>query len=151
MKTFKEHIAEAYTHGGQPYVDQQWQDQDVMPSAAECLEALNSFVGSMGQHEYMNPALAVKKIHTSLHKLNYHFDLRDADPSGSTSYPLKYGSGTFSAEYDENPLGEFVEEDGISKHIEGGISLMVTVSPVGNGKSMVDAEIVRNSDMGDME
>ena len=53
-------------------------------------------------------------------------------------FPLKYGSGTFHVDRDENPMGEFVEEDGISNHIEGGISLMVTVTPVSHGKSTVE-------------
>ena len=43
--------------------------------------------------------------------------------------------------------GEFAEGDGISEHIQGGISLVVTVTPVGNGKSLVSPEILKNADM----
>ena len=66
---------------------------------------------------------------------------------GEYSLPLRYGSGTFNATYDENPYGEFTEGDGISNHIPGGISLAILVSPVGNGKSIVGAEILRNADI----
>ena len=53
----------------------------------------------------------------------------------------------FSANYDENSYGEFTESDGISEHIQGGISLVVSVSPIGSGKSIVSPEIVRNADV----
>ena len=66
---------------------------------------------------------------------------------GEYSLPLRYGSGTFSASYNENSYGEFVDGDGISEHIEGGISLVVTVTPMGNGKSMVSPEIRKNADV----
>ena len=149
MKTFKEHITEAFSSGGMPVIQQQWQDQDVMPSAETAVEALNSYVGSIGEHEYMNPRIAFKQLEENLQKLGYHFDMPtvEASSSGEYSMPLRWGNGTFRANYDENPYGEYQETDGISEHIAGGISLLVTVSPVGNGKSMVGAEIVRNADM----
>ena len=148
MKTFKEYVSEGFSNAGMPVIQQQWQDQDAMPSAETAIEALNAFVGAIGEHEYMNPKLAVKKIQENLSKLGYHFDMPTIDGGmGSYSLPVRYGSGTFQAKYDENSLGEFVEGDGISEHIAGGISLLVTVSPMGNGKSMVGAEIVRNADM----
>ena len=149
MKTFKEHITEAFSTGGVPHMQQQWQDQDVIPSAETAVEALNSYVGSIGEHEYMNPRLAVKKLQENLSRLGYEFDMPtiEASSSGEYSLPLSYGSGSFEVNREENPYGEFVEGDGISEHIAGGISLLVTVSPMGNGKSMEGAEIVRNADM----
>ena len=41
MKTFKEYISEAFSVGGIPVLQQQWQDQDAMPSAETAVEALN--------------------------------------------------------------------------------------------------------------
>ena len=148
MKTFKEHISEAFSQGGMPVFQRQWQDQDVIPSAATALAALNSYIGAIGEHEYMNPRVAFERIQENLSKLGYHFDMPTIDGGmGSYSLPVRYGSGTFQAKYDENSLGEFVEGDGISDHIPGGVSLLITVSPVGGGKSMVDAELVRNADV----
>ena len=146
MKTFKEYLSETYSSGGMPRFQQQWQDQDTMPSAAEAIEALNSLVGQIGEQECMNPKLAVQRLKENLSRLGYEFDMGELDPSGTTTFPLRYGNGTFHANYEENPYGEYKESDGISDHIEGGISLMVTSVPSGNGKSMVDAEIVRNLD-----
>ena len=148
MKTFKEYVSEGFSNAGMPVMQQQWQDQDAMPSAETAVEALNAFVGAVGDHEYMNPRIAFKKLEENLQKLGYHFDMPTIDGGGGEySLPLRYGSGTFSASYNENSYGEFVDGDGISEHIQGGISLVVSVTPIGNGKSIVSPEIIRNSDI----
>ena len=148
MKTFKEYVSEGFSKAGMPVIQQQWQDQDAMPSAETAVEALNAFVGAIGSHEYMNPRIAFKKLEENLQKLGYHFDMPTIDGGeGEYSLPLRYGSGTFNASYDENSYGEFTESDGISEHIQGGISLVVSVSPIGSGKSIVSPEIVRNADV----
>ena len=148
MKTFKEYVSEGFSKAGMPVIQQQWQDQDAMPSAETAVEALNAFVGAIGSHEYMNPRIAFKKLEENLQKLGYHFDMPTIDGGeGEYSLPLRYGSGTFNASYDENPYGEYKEGDGISEHIQGGISLVVSVTPIGNGKSIVSPEIIRNADV----
>ena len=148
MKTFKEHISEAFSQGGMPVFQRQWQDQDTIPSAGTALEALNSYIGAIGEHEYMNPRVAFERIQENLSKLGYHFDMPTIDGGmGSYSLPVRYGSGTFELDVSENPYGDFKEGDGISEHIPGGVSLIITVSPVGGGKSMVEAELIRNADV----
>ena len=148
MKTFKEYVSEGFSNAGMPVVQQQWSDNDALPSAESAVEALNAFVGAIGDHEYMNPKIAFKKLEENLQKLGYHFDMPTIDSGvGEYSLPLRYGNGTFHSSYDENPYGEFKESDGISEHIQGGISLVVSVSPIGSGKSIVSPEIVRNADV----
>ena len=148
MKTFKEYVSEGFSNAGMPVVQQQWSDNDALPSAETAVEALNAFVGAVGDHEYMNPRIAFKKLEENLQKLGYHFDMPTIDGGvGEYSLPLRYGNGTFHSSYDENPYGEFKESDGISEHIQGGISLVVSVSPIGSGKSIVSPEIVRNADV----
>ncbi len=148
MKTFKEYVSEGFSDGGLPTLQHQWTDNDALPSAETAVEALNSFVGAIGEHEYMNPRIAFKKLEENLQKLGYHFEMPTIiEGEGEYSLPLRYGSGTFRANYDENPYGEFAETDGISEHIQGGISLVISVSPVGNGKSIVSPEILRNADV----
>ena len=148
MKTFKEYVSESFSSSGMPVVQQQWSDNDALPSAETAVEALNAFVGAIGDHEFMNPRIAFKQLEENLQKLGYHFEMPTIDGGeGNYSMPLRYGSGTFRANYDENPYGEYQETDGISEHIQGGISLVVTVTPVGNGKSLVSPEILRNADM----
>lgn len=148
MKTFKEYVSESFSSGGMPTVQQQWADNDALPSAETAVEALNAFVGAIGDHEYMNPRIAFKQLEENLQKLGYHFEMPTIDSrEGDYSMPLRYGNGTFKASYDENPYGEFTESDGISEHIQGGVSLVVTVTPVGNGKSIVSPEIRKNTDI----
>ena len=148
MKTFKEYVTEGFSDGGLPVIQQQWSDNDALPSAETAVEALNALVGAIGEHEYMNPRIAFKKLEENLQKLGYHFEMPTIiEGEGEYSLPLRYGSGTFRANYDENPYGEFAETDGISEHIQGGISLVISVSPVGNGKSIVSPEILRNADV----
>ena len=148
MKTFKEYVSEGFSNAGMPVIQQQWQDQDAMPSAETAVEALNALVGAIGDHEFMSPRIAFKQLEENLQKLGYHFEMPTIDSGeGEYSLPLRYGSGTFRANYDENPYGEYEESDGISEHIQGGISLVVNVTPLGNGKSLVSPEIRRNSDI----
>ena len=148
MKTFKEYVIEGFSDGGLPVIQQQWSDNDALPAAETAVEALNAFVGAIGDHEYMNPRIAFKNLEENLQKLGYHFDMPTIDGGeGQYSVPLRYGNGTFRANYDENPYGEYQETDGISEHIQGGISLVVTVTPIGNGKSLVSPEILKNADM----
>ena len=148
MKTFKQHLEEGSKFSpGQS----QWDDTELLPSAEMAIEALNAYVGSIGEQEVLNPTLAVKRLQTNLSKIGYSFEMNNLDRSGTTMHPMRHNGGAFEVNRDNNPYGEFQEDDGISRHIDGGISLMVTVSPSNNGKSMVEAEIVRNSDMADEE
>ena len=141
MKTFKEHLFE---HKG-GYL-QQWQDQDVMPSAETAIEALNSYIGQMAEQEYLNPRVGIEKLQSNLEKFGYYFEAPTLDGGeGSYSLPLRYGAGTFEVNRDENPYGEFQEDDGISQHIQGGISLIIDVTASGHGKSLMNAQIVRNT------
>ena len=148
MKTFKEYVSEGFSNAGAPVVQQQWADNDALPSAETAVEALNAFVGAIGDHEYMNPRIAFKQLEENLQKLGYHFEMPTIDGAdGDYSIPLRYGSGTFNASYNENPYGEYTEGDGISEHIQGGVSLVVTVTSLGNGKSIVSPEIRKNTDI----
>ena len=142
MKTFKEHLTE---HSG--HFSRQWLDQDTIPSAATAIEALNSLIGQMGEQEYLNPQVGIEKLQSGLGKLGYHFETPTLDAGeGSYSIPLSYGAGTFENDLSQNPYGEFKEGDGISDHIQGGISMVIDVTPSGHGKSLMNAQIVRNTD-----
>ena len=142
MKTFKEYLSE---HSGS--FKRQWMDQDTMPSAPHALEALNSLVGQMSVQEYLNPQVGIEKLESGLGKLGYHFESPTLDGGeGTYSLPLSFGSGTFENDLSQNPYGEFKEGDGISQHIQGGVSLSIDVMASGDGKSLMNAQIVRNTD-----
>ena len=142
MKTFKEHLSE---HSGA--FSRQWLDQDTIPSASYAIEALNSLIGQMAEQEYLNPQIGIEKLESGLGKLGYHFESPKLDAGeGSYSIPLSFGAGTFENDLSQNPYGEFKEGDGISDHIEGGVSLSIDVMASGDGKSLMNAQIVRNTD-----
>ena len=148
MKTFKEHLTEGGAFGANAG-KRQWLDQDTMPSAATAIEALNSLIGQMGEQEYLNPQVGIEKLQSGLGKLGYHFESPTLDGGeGEYSMPLSFGAGTFENDLSQNPYGEFKEGDGISDHIEGGVSLQIDVMPSGNGKTLMNAELVRNTDKG---
>ena len=142
MKTFKQHLS---AHSGA--YKRQWMDQDTMPSAANALEALNSLIGQMAEHEYLNPQVGIEKLQSGLGKLGYHFETPTLDGGdGQYSLPLSYGNGTFELDVSQNPYGDFKEGDGISDHIEGGVSLVIDIVKSGDGKSLMNAQLVRNMD-----
>ena len=142
MKTFKEHLSE---HSGA--FSRQWLDQDTLPSAAHAVEALNSLIGQMAEQEFLNPQVGIEKLESGLGKLGYHFESPTIDGAVEHySIPLSYGAGTFENDFSQNPYGEFKEGDGISDHIEGGISMVIDITPSGHGKSLMNAQIVRNTD-----
>ena len=142
MKTFKEHLSE---HSGA--FSRQWLDQDTIPSVSYAIEALNSLIGQMAEQEYLNPQIGIEKLESGLGKLGYHFESPKLDAGeGSYSIPLSFGAGTFENDLSQNPYGEFKEGDGISDHIQGGISMVIDVTPSGHGKSLINAQIVRNDD-----
>ena len=142
MKTFKQHLSE---HSGA--YKRQWMDQDTMPSAANALEALNSLIGQMAEQEYLNPKVGIEKLQSGLGKLGYHFEAPTLDSGdGQYSLPLSYGNGTFELDVSQNPYGDFKEGDGISDHIQGGVSLVIDVTNSGDGKSLMNAQLVRNID-----
>ena len=74
MKTFKQYLDEGYGT-----LQAQWDDYDVIPSAENALDALNSMVGSIGQMEVLNPELAVRRLQTEMAKFGYNFDLNGLD------------------------------------------------------------------------
>ena len=140
MKTFKQHLDE---HSG--HFSRQWLDQDTMPSAEHALEALNSLVGQVAEHEYLNPKVGIEILESQLGKLGYHFAVPTLDGGeGTYSMPLSYGAGSFEVDRSENPYGEFKEGDGISDHIQGGVSLVIDITDSGDGKSLMNAQIVKN-------
>ena len=145
MKTFREHLSE---HSG--HFSRQWMDQDTMPSAPHALEALNSLIGQMAEQEYLNPQVGIEKLSSGLAKLNYHFESPTLDSGeGQYSMPLTYGAGVVDAsDVSINPYGDYTVSDGISDHIEGGVSLQIDVMSSGNGKSLMNAQLVRNTDKG---
>ena len=63
MKTFKQHLEEATKFTP---AQVQYDDYEMLPNAETAMEALNAYVGSIGEQEVLNPTLAVKTQKTNM-------------------------------------------------------------------------------------
>ena len=125
MKNFKNFISESgigTSHQNQAV------DNNVNMSALsnpEVLKKLNVWVGTIAG-SYVLPEDAVSKLRSSLMKIGLTFDavpMMEGE-SGSVELPLTSFGGRFGKEVD-TPHNEFVQDDGISHMIEGGLTLVI--------------------------
>lgn len=127
MKTFKSFITES---GVGPHAQTQSLDVDINPAALQnpkVLTRLNSFVGQVAKDTYVMPEDAVYEIREKLMRVGLQFGEvpEFVGESGSFSMPLNLFGGRFGK--DENtPHDEFLNDDGISHNVEGGLSLNLT-------------------------
>ena len=125
MKNFKNFISESgigTSHQNQAV------DNNVNMSALsnpEVLKKLNVWVGTIAG-SYVLPEDAVSKLRSSLMKIGLTFDavpMMEGE-SGTVELPLSLFGGRFGKEVD-TPHNEFVQDDGISHMIEGGLTLVI--------------------------
>ena len=141
MKSFKRYIKEVAGAGpgGGDAVDIQV-DSDTGMSAGdvtnpETLRKLNAYIGTIGNMEYLLPEHALNRLKTSLMKVGLSFgEVPTMEGNiGSFDLPLTRFGGRFGK--DENtPSDEFINDDGISHIIEGGLALKIQyeMSPKNN-------------------
>ena len=141
MKSFKRYIKEVAGAGpGGGDARSQAVDADTGMSAGDVtnpdtLRRLNAYVGSIGNMEYLLPEHAINRLKTSLMKVGLSFGEVPSmeGSSGSFDLPLTRFGGRFGK--DENtPSDEFINDDGISHIIEGGLALKINyeMSPKNN-------------------
>ena len=90
------------------------------------LKRINAVVGQIGNMEYLLPEHALNRLRGSLEKIGLCFGEIPAmeGSSGSFDLPLTRFGGRFGK--DENtPSDEFINDDGISHIIEGGLALKI--------------------------
>jgi len=90
------------------------------------LKRINAVVGQIGNMEYLLPEHALNRLRGSLEKIGLCFgDIPAMEgSSGSFDLPLTRFGGRFGK--DENtPSDEFINDDGISHIIEGGLALKI--------------------------
>ena len=139
MKTFKGYLKEKLGVGAGPD-DAHGIDSDTGAASGdvtnpETLKRLNAYLGSIGNMEYLLPEHALNRLRTSLMKVGLSFGEIPAmeGSSGSFDLPLSKFGGRFGK--DENtPSDEFINDDGISHIIEGGLALKIQyeMSPKNN-------------------
>ena len=112
---------------------------DVNPSEVAnpaVLRRLSAIVGQIGNHEYLVAEHAIERLRGTLNKIGLSFPATPTmeGTSGSFDLPLTLMGGRFGK--DENtPFDEFLDDDGISHIIEGGLTMKTRYEMMPNNNS----------------
>jgi hypothetical protein len=93
----------------------------------EVVRKLNSVVGRIFEEDQFDPEAKLTLMRSSLSKIGLTFGQYPAmtESNGSFSLPLTLFGGRFGKDVN-TPHDEFLEDDGISNQVEGGLSLNVS-------------------------
>ena len=107
------------------------------------IKKLNALMGKLTYGEqFSDGEPVVRQIRNSLSKIGLTFGEvpNMSEESGSFSLPLTLYGGRFG-KLPETPADEFVNDDGITDRLPGGLSLEIKTETVANGSWKVYAEI----------
>ena len=141
MKSFSKFLKEGIGTSDQSRAT----DNGINPSEIQnprVLRALNAYVGAIANMEYIMPEHALHRLRGSLNKIGLSFGAYPemVDESGSFDLPLSLFGGRFGK--DENtPADEFLDDDGISNMVEGGLTLKVRYEMINNNSCKVFAKV----------
>ena len=141
MRTFKNFIKENVGTSDQNMSV----DNGINPSEIQnprVLKALNAYVGAIANMEYMLPEHALNKLKEKLGRLGFAFGAipEMTEKSGSFDLPLTKFGGRFGKDLD-TPTDEFLNDDGISHMVEGGLALKIQYEMLSNSSCRIFAEI----------
>ena len=142
MKDFKQFVTETGAAGLWQSTPVTYNETDPFDIANPTVrERVNAFVGSIADREYLVPEAAVHQLRNFMMRIGLQFPKVDIPESGSISVPLSQWGGRFGKDLDTN-YDEFVNDDGITNRIAGGLSLKIESETVRNGSCKVYAKIV---------
>ncbi len=141
MKSFKKFYKEDVSTSDQNRAV----DMNINPAAISkpaVLRRINAYVGAIANMEYMLPEHALNKLKEKLGRLGFSFGQipEMTEKSGSFDLPLSMLGGRFGKDID-TPHDEFINDDGISNKIEGGLALKIQYEMLGNSSCKVFAKI----------
>ena len=141
MRTFKNFIKENVGTSDQNMAS----DMGINPSEIQnpkVLKTLNAYVGAIANMEYILPEHALNKLRNSLSKVGFSFGAipEMTEKSGSFDLPLTKFGGRFGKDLD-TPTDEFLNDDGISHMVEGGLALKIQYEMLSNSSCRIFAEI----------
>ncbi len=142
MKKFKEMLAETgpIPGGGQQATFGRY----AVGYTPSVISKINAIIGSYVIEDQINPHGVIYRIRGSLNNLGLTFDQIDegsmADSKGSMSLPLTAFGGRFGKDVDK-PLDEFLNDDGISHIVEGGLSLHISYEKTDTNQCRLRAHI----------
>ena len=140
MKNFNQYVTEAPTGrwNQTPVTYNQTDPFDLANPTV--LQRVNAFVGSIADREYLIPEAAVEQLRNFLMRVGVQFPKVDLPEGGAISLPLSQWGGRFGKDLD-TPYDEFVNDDGITDRVPGGLSLDIKTEAVANGSWKVYAKI----------
>ena len=100
------------------------------------LKRLNAIVGQIGNHEYLVAEHAISRLRGTLNKIGLSFGAVPTmeGSSGTFDLPLTRFGGRFGK--DENtPYDQFLDDDGISHIVEGGLTMKIRYEMMPNNNS----------------
>ena len=108
----------------------------------QVIRRLNAYVGAIANMEYMLPEHALNKLKEKLGRVGFSFGAipEMTEKSGSFDLPLSVLGGRFGKDLD-TPYDEFVNDDGISNKIEGGLALKIQYEMTSNNSCKVFAKV----------
>ena len=143
MKSFKNFLSES----GVGTSDQNMaSDMGINPSEIQnpkVLKTLNAYVGAIANMEYILPEHALNRLRNSLSRVGFSFGEAPemTESSGSFDLPLTKFGGRFGK--DENtPYDEFLDDDGISHMVEGGLKLSIQYEMLKNSSCRIFAKVM---------
>ena len=140
MKNFNQFVTEAPTGlWNQTPVSMNGDDNFDITNPS-VLKRVNAFVGSIADREYLIPEAAIQQLRNFMMRIGVQFPKVDLPESGAISLPLSQWGGRFGKDLD-TPYDEFVNDDGITDRLPGGLSLEIKTEAVANGSWKVYAEI----------
>ena len=123
MKTFRQKLNELTGTSHQ----ERALDKNINPGAftdPAVMKKINAWVGQIAG-SYVMPEEAVHQLRNALMKIGLTFgEAAMEGNSGSVELPLTLYGGRFGKDTD-TPYDEFVNDDGISHQIEGGLALVI--------------------------
>ena len=142
MKKFKEYLAETGAVGVQNQASVDIDGYDTFDiTNPSVLKRVNAFVGSIGDREYLIPESAVHQLRNFLMRIGLQFPKIDLPENGAVTAPLSQWGGRFGKTA-ETDFDEFVNDDGITNRVEGGLSIKIESETAKNGSCKVYAKIV---------
>ena len=140
MKKFNQFVTEAPTGlWNQTPVTYNQSDPDDVANP-DVLKRVNAFVGSIADREYLIPEAAIQQLRNFMLRIGLQFPKVDLPEGGAISLPLSQWGGRFGKDLD-TPYDEFVNDDGITDRLPGGLSLEIKTEAVANGSWKVYAAI----------
>ena len=143
MKSFKEHsegLSGPIPNKGIPVEDAGMDVHELSDPAV--LKRVNAFVGSIADREYLNANQAISELRQKLMRIGVTFpNVEITEGEGDISVPLEQFGGRLGNDGTGTEDGNWINDDGVSHRLDGGLSINFRYMELDNGSCKVFAKI----------